>query len=91
MLVDPPTPAGRPAVVRDVAGPPCGCEEETIYIFRVSGRLVTRRCPNHPPCEYKPGDSRGGLGERDEAPGAIISNNSYKSKSRRNSSVEPDP
>ena len=36
-------------------------------------------------------DSRGGLGERDKAPGAIISNNSYKSKSRRNSSVEPDP
>ena len=34
-----------------------------------------------------------GLGAQDEGPtGAIVrSNNSYKSKSRRNSSAEPDP
>ena len=53
-------------------------------VLRRGGVQITRQR------EYKPGDSRGGLGERDKAPGAIISNNSYKSKSRRNSSVEPD-
>ena len=53
---------------------------------------MTRRCLTTRQREEKPGDSRGGLGERDKAPGAIVrSNNSYKSKSRRNSSAEPDP
>ena len=70
-----------------MAGPPCGCEEETQLIVLYQG-VLQRRCAKPPAGEEKPGTRVVG-GERDE-PRRDGKSLTSVSPSRRNSSVEPD-
>ena len=87
-------PQAASAVVWGVAGPLRGCNEDSQNRCRISGRPVTRRCLNHPPTRGKArgivwwaSRTRRKAHRRDRKKQQQL----YISKSRRNSSVEPDP
>jgi hypothetical protein len=55
-----------------VAGPLCGCNEDSQNRCRISGRLVTRRCLNYPPTRGKARGLAWWARRARRSPGAII-------------------